>query len=49
MVYLWQRLFDVKPFKLSDPFEMDAIFDPTATWISEIMFETRLWDAIYIF
>ena len=49
LVYLWQRIFELQPFKLSDRFEIDTIFGPTAIWMSEILFETRLWHTIYFF
>ena len=36
-------------YKRSDPFEIDVIFASTTIRISEILFETHLWDTIYFF
>ena len=42
LVCLPQRVFDIHPFKLLGPFEMEVIFSPTVIHISKILFETRL-------
>ena len=43
-VFLPQRVFDTRPFKLLGAFEIEAIFWLTAIHISKILFETNLWD-----
>ena len=42
LVWLPQRVFDIRPFKLLGTFQMEVISASTAIHISKILFETSL-------
>ena len=48
LVFLPQRVFDIRPLKLLVAFEIEAIFCLTVIHISKILFETNLWDIFFI-